>query len=141
MYLRCQKNLEDIFFGIDLIGGFNFTPKWSTELNLKSYISNSNFYLFPSLDFKFSQQLGKLPVKINPSVGVGSDLIFLNKKVQGARYIFYSPGLELEFGLGKRISIFAKGKYHFLSHFYDKQYTFDKLKCLDLTYGIRFNIR
>jgi len=133
-------NTAKSFFGFNLTGGVNLSPKWSTELNLKSYISGNNYYLFPSLDFKFSQQLGKLPIKINPFLALGSEvLIPQNSTIKAGRYIFYSPGLELQFGLSKRFSIFAKGKYNIVTQFQNNQYLLDKVRGLDLTYGIRFN--
>jgi hypothetical protein len=133
-------NTTKSFFGFNVTGGVNISPKWSTELNLKSYITGNDFYLFPSLDFKFSQQLGKLPIKINPLLAIGSEVLILqNSTIKAGRYIFYSPGLELQIGLSKRFSIFAKGKYNFISQFQNNQYSFNKVRGLDLTYGIRFN--
>lgn len=133
-------NTSKSFFGFTLTGGVNIFPKWGTEINLKSYIAGNNYYFFPSLDFKFSQQLGKLPIKINPCLAIGSEVVIpQGGTIKAGRYIFYSPGLELQFGLGKRFSIFAKGKYNFITYFKDNQYLFDKAQYLDLTYGIRFN--
>jgi len=135
-----SSDIAKYFYSLNLIGGLNISRRWSTELSLKTYVSNSNFYLFPSIDFKFSQQLGRLPIKINPSVALGTEmLIFKNSSVKGARYILLSPGAELEYGINKRITIFGKGKFNIITQYKEQKFISNKGKCFDLTYGIRFN--
>lgn len=138
-YFNMNSNeIEKFFYSLNVGAGYKFTKKLSSEISLKTYISNYNAYLFPSIDLKFSQPIGKSPISINPSFSLGTEaLLFKNEKIRGARYMFISPGIEIEIGFNK-ISIFGTAKYNFITQYKDSKFVFNKGNCFDLNYGMRF---
>jgi hypothetical protein len=58
----------------------------------------------------------------------------------GLRYLFLIPGAEIEFGISKRISVFGKAKYNFITHFDESKLIINDVRCFDFSLGIQIGI-
>ncbi|MCF8361926.1 MAG: SPOR domain-containing protein [Prolixibacteraceae bacterium] len=130
-----------IFYGFQIAGNFYLSETWKTGIDLFIYPSKTRTYLFPYLNIGYSKQLGNVPLRINPFISVGTEVLWADgEDTMAGRYVFYAPGLDLEWGLSKSTSLFANYRHNINTYFDNDVYKLVETQHSSLSFGVRFNI-
>jgi len=129
-----------IFYGFQLSGNFYISENWKTGIDLFVYPSETRSYLFPYLNVGYSKQLGNAPLRINPFISVATEVLWADgKDTMAGRYIFYAPGLGLEWGLSKGTSLFVDYRHNINTYFENDIYKLAETQHSSVSFGVRFN--
>jgi uncharacterized small protein (DUF1192 family) len=140
-YFNIDTPLSDkIFYGFQLAGNFYLSENWKTGVDLFIYPSKTRTYLFPYLNIGYSKQLGNAPLRINPFISVGTEVLWADgEDTMAGRYVFYAPGLDLEWGLSKGTSLFINYRHNINTYFDNDVYKLAETQHSSLSFGVRFN--
>jgi uncharacterized small protein (DUF1192 family) len=129
-----------IFYGFQLAGNFYLSENWKAGIDLFIYPSKTRSYLFPYLNIGYSKQLGNAPLRINPFISVATEVLWVDgENTMAGRYVFYAPGLDLEWGLSKSTSLFVNYRHNINTYFENDVYKLAETQHSNLSFGVRFN--
>lgn len=128
------------FYGINY--GFDYYLKRKLSIGLEMsafyYLNSSNDFLFPEINIKYCHQVKTSPLKINPKIGIGTDVLMgKNFAFNAANYLILSPSIELEYGINKSFSILGKATYS--NNLSLNSNTHSNFQHANFSLGIRYN--
>lgn len=131
---------NEIFYGFSLSGEFYLSKHWKTGFTAIAYPGQNKTYLFPYFNLGYSRQLGTVPLRINPFISVGTEVLWADgEDTMAGRYIFYAPGLDIEWAFTTRTSLFLNYRHNITTYFENDVYKMNETQLSALSFGIRFN--
>ncbi|MDA3878997.1 MAG: SPOR domain-containing protein [Prolixibacteraceae bacterium] len=131
---------SEVFYGFSLSGEFYLSKYWKTGISVIAYPGSDKTFLFPYFNLGYSRQLGNAPLRINPFISVGTEAIWRNgEDIMAGRYIFYAPGLDIEWAFTTRTSLFMNYRHNLTTFFENDVYKYNETQHSALSFGLRFN--
>jgi peptidoglycan hydrolase CwlO-like protein len=136
-----ETDYTNNIYGMNMALAFFLSEKWKLGISTQAYFYNSSYYLFPTFDIIYSKQIGLLPIKLSPRIGVGSELYLpASANLKAGEFLKASAGIDAELGISRYFSVFAAGIYNYTIPVGNRSSMLNDFQHYNVSFGIRFNI-